>query len=95
MELSEARKVARLARLALSDEELQQSCERLTAILDYVQLLDEVDTSDAEPLLHPVPLENVFRDDLPATSLSPDAALANACRTDGRFFLVPQILADK
>ena len=95
MELSEARKVARLARLALSDEELQQSCEQLTAILDYVRLLDEVDNADVEPLLHPVPLENVFREDIPATSLSPQAALANACRTDGRFFLVPQILADK
>ncbi|MFM8477687.1 MAG: Asp-tRNA(Asn)/Glu-tRNA(Gln) amidotransferase subunit GatC [Planctomycetaceae bacterium] len=95
MELSEVQKVARLARLALSDEELQQSRERLTAVLDYVQLLNEVDTSGVEPLLHPVPLENVFRDDSPVASLSPDAALANACRSDGRFFLVPQILADK
>ena len=95
MELSEVQKVARLARLALSDEELQQSRERLTAVLDYVQLLNEVDTSGVEPLLHPVPLENVFRDDSPVASLSPDAALGNACRSDGRFFLVPQILADK
>ena len=95
MELAEVQKVARLARLALSDEELQQSRERLTAVLDYVQLLNEVDTSGVEPLLHPVPLENVFRDDSPVASLSPDVALANACRSDGRFFLVPQILADK
>lgn len=95
MELSEVQKVARLARLALSDAELQQSRERLTAVLDYVQLLNEVDTSGVEPLLHPVPLENVFRDDSPVGSLSPEAALANACRSDGRFFLVPQILADK
>jgi len=95
MELSEVQKVARLARLALSDTELQQSRERLTAVLDYVQLLNEVDTTGVEPLLHPVPLDNVFRADNPVASLSPDAALANACRTDGRFFLVPQILADK
>lgn len=95
MELSEVQKVARLARLALSDAELQQSRERLTAVLDYVQLLNEVDTSGVEPLLHPVPLENIFREDRPTASLSPDAALANACRSDGRFFLVPQILADK
>ena len=95
MELSEVQKVARLARLALSDAELQQSRERLTAVLDYVQLLNEVDTSGVEPLLHPVPLENIFREDRPTASLSPDEALANACRSDGRFFLVPQILADK
>lgn len=95
MELAEVQKVARLARLALSDAELQQSRERLTAVLDYVQLLNEVDTSGVEPLLHPVPLENIFREDRPTASLSPDAALANACRSDGRFFLVPQILADK
>jgi aspartyl-tRNA(Asn)/glutamyl-tRNA(Gln) amidotransferase subunit C len=95
MELAEVQKVARLARLALSDAELQQSRERLTAVLDYVQLLNEVDTSGVEPLLHPVPLENVFRDDSPVASLNTDAALANACRSDGRFFLVPQILADK
>lgn len=95
MELSEVQKVARLARLALSEDELRQSCERLTAVLDYVRLLDEVDTAGVEPLLHPVPLRNVFRDDQPMASLTPEAALANACRSDGRFFLVPQILADK
>ncbi|MFM7058018.1 MAG: Asp-tRNA(Asn)/Glu-tRNA(Gln) amidotransferase subunit GatC [Planctomycetota bacterium] len=95
MEPSEVQKVARLARLALSENELQQSCERLTAVLDYVRLLDEVDISNVEPLLHPLPLENVFRDDIPAPCLSPQAALANACRSDGQFFLVPQILAEK
>jgi aspartyl-tRNA(Asn)/glutamyl-tRNA(Gln) amidotransferase subunit C len=95
MELADVQKVARLARLALSQSELELSRQRLGAVLEYVRLLDEVDITDVQPLLHPVPLQNVFREDLPAQSLPPDTALANACRTDGRFFLVPQILTDK
>lgn len=95
MEPAEVQKVARLARLALSEDELEQSRQRLGAVLDYVRLLDEVDITGVQPLLHPVPLQNVFREDLPAGSFKPEVALANACRTDGRFFLVPQILAEK
>jgi aspartyl-tRNA(Asn)/glutamyl-tRNA(Gln) amidotransferase subunit C len=95
MELTEVQKVARLARLALSDTELEESRQRLTAVLDYVRLLDELPLDDVAPLFHPVPLQNVFRDDQPGPSLAPELALANACRTDGRFFLVPQILTDK
>lgn len=95
MEISEVRKVALLARLALSEQELAESRERLTAVLDYVTLLEEVNIDGVEPLLHPVPLQNVFREDEPAVSLPPEVALSSACRSDGRFFLVPQILADK
>ena len=95
MELAEVQKVARLARLALSEDELELSRQRLGAVLDYVRLLDEVDVTGVQPLLHPVPLQNVFREDLPGESLPTEVALANACRTDGRFFLVPQILTDK
>ena len=88
-------KVASLARLSLSQDELKSSGEQLTTILDYVRLLDEVDTTNVAPLPHPVPAENVFREDQILPSLSLDAALSNAPKSDGQFFLVPKILEDK
>lgn len=95
MDLSDVKKVASLARLALTDDELRQTGQQLTTILDYVRLLDEVDLTGVEPMPHPVPMENVFRDDETTESLPRTAALANAPRTDGQFFLVPAILEQK
>ncbi|MCA9050509.1 MAG: Asp-tRNA(Asn)/Glu-tRNA(Gln) amidotransferase subunit GatC [Planctomycetaceae bacterium] len=95
MEIDEVRKVAALARLSLSDEELATFGGQLTQILDYVRLLDEVDLTDAEPMPHAIELQNVFRDDVRQASLDREDALANAPKTDGRFFQVPQILDQK
>ena len=95
MDIAEVRKVASLARLALSEKELQASGEQLTTILDYVRLLDEVDLTGVEPMTHPLPGENVFRLDELLPSLTREAALANAPKSDGLFFLVPKILEDK
>ncbi len=95
MELSEVGKVARLARLKLSEAELQDCHKQLGDILEYVKLLDEVDVTGVAPMSHPVPVHNVFREDVPGESLSRDEALQNACKTDGRFFLVPRILEEK
>ena len=63
MELAEVRKVASLARLTLNEQELTACGEQLTVILDYVSLLNEVDTTDVTPMSHPIPAENVFRED--------------------------------
>ncbi|HRA87470.1 MAG TPA: Asp-tRNA(Asn)/Glu-tRNA(Gln) amidotransferase subunit GatC [Planctomycetaceae bacterium] len=95
MDAAEVRKVAKLARLSLRDDELAESGKQLTVILDYVGLLNEVDTTDVAPMSHPIPAENVFRDDDETASLPRDAALANAPKTDGQFFLVPKILEEK
>ena len=95
MDLSEVRKVASLSRLALSDEELAASGKQLSVILDYVKLLDEVDTTNVAPMPHPVPAENVFRADEVRPSLPREAALSNSPKTDGQFFLVPKILDEK
>ncbi len=54
MDLSDIRKVASLSRLALDDQELQEAGRQLTVILDYVRLLDEVDTTDVAPMSHPI-----------------------------------------
>jgi len=95
MELSDVRRVASLARLALDDEELLASGKQLTSILEYVRLLDEVDITGVEPMTHPVPAENVFREDQMLASLPREAALSNAPKTDGEFFVVPKILEEK
>ncbi len=85
-------KVAQLARLKLTDQEVEHFTEQLQKILDYFEVLNELDTSDVEPMAHAVELLNVFREDVPRPSLPREQALANAPKTDGRFFLVPQIL---
>lgn len=85
-------KVALLARLKLTDVELDRLTPQLSRILEYVEILNEVDTESVEPMVHAVELSNVFRADEVGESLPREAALANAPKTDGRFFLVPQIL---
>lgn len=95
MDIAEVRKVASLARLSLNAQELAACGEQLTVILDYVSLLNEVDTTDVAPMSHPLPAENIFRDDVQKNSLPREAALANSPKTDGQFFLVPKILEEK
>lgn len=85
-------KVARLSRLKLTPEEQQRFGEQLGQILDFVQQLNEVDTSDIEPMAHAGDLSNVFRVDEPVASLDRKEALGNAPKSDGKYFLVPQIL---
>ncbi len=95
MEISEVNKVAALARLSLDESDLADCQTHLGKILDYVRLLEEVDVTDTDPLPHPVPRQNVFREDEVRESLPREAALSNACNTDGQFFLVPRILEEK
>jgi aspartyl-tRNA(Asn)/glutamyl-tRNA(Gln) amidotransferase subunit C len=90
--IEQARWVASLARLELSDAELAAMTEQLSAILDYVDQLKEVPTDGVEPLAHPLDLRNVFRPDTPAPSLPVDEALANAPARTGDFFEVPAVL---
>jgi aspartyl-tRNA(Asn)/glutamyl-tRNA(Gln) amidotransferase subunit C len=89
---AEVLKVANLARLKISDSEVDDYTAKLGSILAYIDTLREVDTTDVEPMVHAVELSNVFRADEVAPSLPREAALANAPKTDGQFFLVPQIL---
>lgn len=88
----EVRNVARLARLKLTESELEMFTAQLGQILEYVHILDQLDTSDVEPMAHAVDVANVFREDVPRESLPREAALANAPKTDGQAFLVPPIL---
>jgi aspartyl-tRNA(Asn)/glutamyl-tRNA(Gln) amidotransferase subunit C len=84
--------VAHLARLELTAGERETMARQLTAVLDYVQQLQQVDTDGVEPLAHPLPLCNVFRQDVLQASLLVDEALANAPDRQGNFYGVPAVL---
>jgi len=86
--------VARLARLALTDAEIERVREQLNGILTYIEKLNELDTSDVEPTSHAVPLVNVMRDDEAGPCLPREEALANAPDRAGEFFRVPRIIED-
>jgi aspartyl-tRNA(Asn)/glutamyl-tRNA(Gln) amidotransferase subunit C len=81
--------VARLARLALSEDESAEMTTQLNRILAHVEMLQEVDTTDVEPLTHPFETRNVFRADEPRPSLTQADALANAPASAEQHFLVP------
>ena len=81
--------VARLARLALSEEELERFGEQLSAILDAVGKVAELDLGDVPPTSHPHDLVNVYGEDEPRPSLMLEEALANAPDPEGGFFGVP------
>lgn len=91
LSLADVKKVATLARLELSPGDLTQMADQLNKILGYVDQLNEVDTEGLEPLAHPLPLSNVFREDVPTPSLPVDAALQNAPNRLADFFGVPAV----
>ena len=91
LSLADVKKVATLARLELSSGDLAQMADQLNKILGYVDQLNEVDTEGLEPLAHPLPLSNVFREDVPTPSLPVDAALQNAPNRLADFFGVPAV----
>jgi len=92
LSLDQVRHVARLSRLALSEDQLARLAPQLESILEYVAKIGEVDVSGVDPMAHALPLANVLRDDVVEPSLPLDKVLANAPDTDGRFFKVPKII---
>jgi aspartyl-tRNA(Asn)/glutamyl-tRNA(Gln) amidotransferase subunit C len=81
--------VARLARLALTDEEIERLTQELGAILDAVGIVAELDLVDVPPTSHPLDLVNVWDEDEPRPSLALDDVFANAPQRDGDHFRVP------
>ncbi len=88
----EVAKVALLARLRLSPDELAEFTGQLSSIVDFVTQLQSLDTHDVEPLAHGVEVRNVFRDDVRGPSLALEDALANAPKRNADSFLVPAVL---
>jgi aspartyl-tRNA(Asn)/glutamyl-tRNA(Gln) amidotransferase subunit C len=81
--------VARLARLALTDDEVERLTGELAAILDAVGIVAELDLADVQPTSHPLDLVNVWDEDEPRDSLSIEEVFANAPARDGDLFRVP------
>jgi aspartyl-tRNA(Asn)/glutamyl-tRNA(Gln) amidotransferase subunit C len=87
-------KVSLLARLRLTDDELDTMTAQLGQIVDYVELLNELDTRDVEPMAHAFDIHNVFADDEPSASLPREMALANAPKRDEECYRVPAVLGE-
>lgn len=91
----EVANLARLARIEMTDQELDNLTSEFTVILDAVARVQEVAGADVQPTSHPLPLRNVVRPDVVQPSLSPEDALSGApAQEDGRF-RVPQILGEE
>ena len=90
----EVEKVSLLARLKLTDADLDRMTAQLGQVVDYVHQLAELDTEDVEPMAHAVELTNVFRSDEIRPSLPRAEALANAPKRDEECYLVPAVLGE-
>lgn len=84
--------IAMLARLFLSEEEKDLFGSQLSSILDYIEKLNELDTSDIEPTSHVLSLCNVVRDDTLRPSIMKEEALLNAPDHTEKFYRVPRII---
>ena len=84
--------IARLARLGLTDAEIDKMSEQLSDILENFEILKQVDTTDVPPTAQSVDLQNIVSEDTVAPSLPPDEILANAPRREGEFFRVRAVL---
>lgn len=84
--------IARLARLKLTEKEIELYREQLGRILDYFKKLEELDTSDVEPTSHVLEVKNVLRADEPRPSVPQEEALRNAPKKRDGYFEVPQVI---
>src|ERR1700742_3064515 len=87
--------VARLARLRLHDAELDEFTEQLANVLEHAEDIERLDADDVAPTAHPLPLHNVFRDDVVRPSVDRDEVLAGAPAAQDGQVRVPQILGEE
>ncbi len=81
-----------LAKLALSDEEKEQAKKDMGRMLDYIDQLNELDTSGVEPMSHVFPVENVFREDVVVNGDGSGETLCNAPEEKDNMFVVPRTI---
>jgi len=92
---SDVQKVAKLARLRLTDDELDRFTGQLAAVLEHAADLETLDLAGVEPMAHPVPLTNVLRADEPVDALERDEVLAAAPSAEDGQFRVPPVLGEE
>jgi len=88
----EVRQIAELARLGLTDDEIERLAGELDHVLEHIELVQKLDTSSVEPMTHAVPFGCPTRPDEVGAMLAPDEALANAPARHEGFFEVPRIV---
>ncbi len=88
----DVRYVAKLARLALSEEEIDTFQQQLGQVLEHVRQLEQVDVTGIEPMAHAQALENVFREDVERPSLPVEKVLANAPKQSGDLIVVTKVV---
>jgi len=86
--------VARLARLALSEDELERYTTQLASVLEHAADIESLEIADVPPTAHPLPLANVLRDDVPQPCLDREEVLAQAPQVEGERFRIPRILGE-
>ena len=91
----DVRHVARLARLDVTDDEVALFAQQLEAVLEHAQDVEALDTADVPATAHPLPVKNVFRDDMPRPSLDRAEVLAMAPASEDDRFKVPRILGEE
>lgn len=87
--------LANLARIALTEEEIEHLTAELGQIMQAVEKVSEVATPDVPPTSHPIPMQNVFRDDVVGDVLTVEQALSGAPESDGSRFVVSAILGEE
>lgn len=92
IESKDVLKVAKLAKLQLTEEEVKRLVDELSQIVGYVDQLSSVDTTNVAPLDHVLDVTDALRDDTVISSLPRESALSNAPKEDGETFLVPPVL---
>ena len=86
------RRIARLARIRLADDEAPQLASELNSIFSWIEKLDEVDTTGIEPMTSVVEMKMKWRDDTVSDGEDPDGVLANAPRSEDHLYLVPKVV---
>jgi len=91
--IDDVKYIANLAKLSFDENELVNFTTQFNEILSFFEKLNELDTENVEPLSHPIPNENVFREDKVVNSLEREQALKNAPDADEEFFKVPKVIS--
>lgn len=94
LDAAAVRHVAKLARLRLSENDIERYGSQLTSILGHISKLNAIDVGDVEPMAHPLPLNNRLGEDVVTAPMPVEDLLRNAPAVEGRYLAVPKVLGD-
>ena len=92
LDLDTVERIAGLARVGLTQDEMERMRDQLSAVLDHISMLEEVNTDDIPPTAQVIELQNIMRDDVVEPSLSQEQVLLNAPRSEDGFIKVKAVL---